>query len=67
MMILCCRNRILLSILNICRDSGDLPKVVGIDIVEMALWAKVHLSYALFISAPSLSIGVSKRVFFIQE
>ncbi|XP_047947561.1 exocyst complex component SEC3A-like isoform X4 [Salvia hispanica] len=34
------RNRILLSILNICRDSGDLPKVVGIDIVEMALWAK---------------------------
>ncbi|XP_019458552.1 PREDICTED: exocyst complex component SEC3A-like isoform X2 [Lupinus angustifolius] len=35
------RNRLLLCILNICRDVlGHLPKVVGIDVVEMALWAK---------------------------
>ncbi|CAJ2643115.1 exocyst complex component SEC3A-like isoform X2 [Trifolium pratense] len=35
------RNRLLLSILNICKDAlGRLPKVVGIDVVEMALWAK---------------------------
>ncbi|XP_022768856.1 exocyst complex component SEC3A isoform X5 [Durio zibethinus] len=36
------RNRLLLCILNICKDIlGRLPKVVGIDVVEMALWAKV--------------------------
>ncbi|KAF4349685.1 exocyst complex component SEC3A-like [Cannabis sativa] len=35
------RNRLLLCILNICKDVLDrLPKVVGIDVVEMALWAK---------------------------
>lgn len=35
------RNRVLLYILNICKDVlGRLPKVVGIDVVEMALWAK---------------------------
>ncbi|KAL5704965.1 Exocyst complex component S3A [Ranunculus cassubicifolius] len=35
------RNRLLLCILNICKEFlGRLPKVVGIDIVEMALWAK---------------------------
>ncbi|WMV57024.1 hypothetical protein MTR67_050409 [Solanum verrucosum] len=35
------RNRVLLWILNICKDVlGRLPKVVGIDVVEMALWAK---------------------------
>ncbi|KAK7268143.1 hypothetical protein RIF29_20830 [Crotalaria pallida] len=35
------RNRLLFSILNICKDVlGRLPKVVGIDVVEMALWAK---------------------------
>ncbi|XP_024635266.1 exocyst complex component SEC3A isoform X2 [Medicago truncatula] len=35
------RNRLLLSTLNICKDVlGRLPKVVGIDVVEMALWAK---------------------------
>ncbi|PPR83583.1 hypothetical protein GOBAR_AA37124 [Gossypium barbadense] len=35
------RNRLLLCILNICKDVlGCLPKVVGVDIVEMALWAK---------------------------
>ncbi|THG03665.1 hypothetical protein TEA_023972 [Camellia sinensis var. sinensis] len=35
------RNRLLLCILNICKDIlGHLPKVVGIDVVEMALWAK---------------------------
>ncbi|XP_054797116.1 exocyst complex component SEC3A-like isoform X3 [Prosopis cineraria] len=35
------RNRILMQILNICKDVlGRLPKVIGIDVVEMALWAK---------------------------
>ncbi|CAJ1972646.1 unnamed protein product [Sphenostylis stenocarpa] len=35
------RNRLLLCILNICKDVlGRLPKVVGVDVVEMALWAK---------------------------
>ncbi|KAG8389979.1 hypothetical protein BUALT_Bualt01G0035700 [Buddleja alternifolia] len=35
------RNRLLHCILNICKDVlGHLPKVVGIDVVEMALWAK---------------------------
>ncbi|KAJ0785887.1 putative exocyst complex component Sec3 [Helianthus debilis subsp. tardiflorus] len=35
------RNRLLLFILNLCKDVlGHLPKVVGIDVVEMALWAK---------------------------
>lgn len=39
-----CRNRILMCILNMCKEIlGGIPKVVGIDIVEMALWAKVHL------------------------
>ncbi|KAL3514581.1 hypothetical protein ACH5RR_027298 [Cinchona calisaya] len=37
------RNRLLMCILNICKDVlGRLPKVVGIDVVEMALWAKEH-------------------------
>uniref|UniRef100_A0A7N1A6G1 Exocyst complex component Sec3 PIP2-binding N-terminal domain-containing protein n=1 Tax=Kalanchoe fedtschenkoi TaxID=63787 RepID=A0A7N1A6G1_KALFE len=35
------RNRLLLCILTMCKDAlGRLPKVVGIDVVEMALWAK---------------------------
>ncbi|KAL3639249.1 Exocyst complex component S3A [Castilleja foliolosa] len=35
------RNRLLFCIMNICKDVlGHLPKVVGIDVVEMALWAK---------------------------
>ncbi|KAB1220521.1 Exocyst complex component SEC3A [Morella rubra] len=35
------RNRLLLCILNICKDMlGRLPKLVGIDFVEMALWEK---------------------------
>lgn len=48
LMILYCRNRLLLCILNICKDVlGHLPKVVGIDVVEMALWAKVHIHFSL--------------------
>ncbi|XP_072992777.1 exocyst complex component SEC3A-like isoform X4 [Typha latifolia] len=35
------RNRLLLCILNMCKEIlGSIPKVVGIDVVEMALWAK---------------------------
>lgn len=48
------RNRLLVCILHICKDAlVRLPKVVGIDIVELALWAKVCV---LFIS----NIYVSK-------
>ncbi|KAK9054352.1 hypothetical protein SSX86_025430 [Deinandra increscens subsp. villosa] len=39
------RNHLLVCILHICKDAlGHLPKVVGIDIVELALWAKEHES-----------------------
>ncbi|KAI3761182.1 hypothetical protein L1987_51593 [Smallanthus sonchifolius] len=39
------RNQLLVCILHICKDAmGHLPKVVGIDIVELALWAKEHTS-----------------------
>ncbi|KAJ3674389.1 hypothetical protein LUZ60_005005 [Juncus effusus] len=35
------RNRLLFCILNLCKEIlAKLPKVVGIDIVELALWAK---------------------------
>lgn len=38
------RNRLLFCILNMCKEIlSYLPKVVGIDIVELALWAKVHV------------------------
>ncbi|KAL6660621.1 hypothetical protein ACP70R_001656 [Stipagrostis hirtigluma subsp. patula] len=37
------RNRLLMCILNICKEHlGGIPKVVGMDIVEMAIWAKEH-------------------------
>ncbi|VFQ99147.1 unnamed protein product [Cuscuta campestris] len=39
------RNRLLLCILNICKDVlGRVPKFVGVDVVEMALWAKENTS-----------------------
>ncbi|CAM0875014.1 unnamed protein product [Alopecurus aequalis] len=35
------RNRLLMCILNLCKELlGGIPKVVGMDIVEMAIWAK---------------------------
>ncbi|KAG2557357.1 hypothetical protein PVAP13_8NG232303 [Panicum virgatum] len=35
------RNRFLMCILNICKEHlGSIPKVVGMDVVEMAIWAK---------------------------
>ncbi|XP_078170955.1 exocyst complex component SEC3A-like [Carex rostrata] len=35
------RNRIIMCVLNLCKEVlGSIPKVVGMDIVEMALWAK---------------------------
>ncbi|CAN6371729.1 unnamed protein product [Urochloa humidicola] len=35
------RNRLLMCILNICKEHlGSIPKVVGMDVVEMAIWAK---------------------------
>ncbi|KAF3778979.1 Exocyst complex component [Nymphaea thermarum] len=37
------RNRFLVCILTMCKDMvGHLPKVTGIDVVEMAIWAKAH-------------------------
>ncbi|XP_012834235.1 PREDICTED: exocyst complex component SEC3A-like [Erythranthe guttata] len=48
------RNRFLLCILNICKDVlGHLPKVVGIDVVEMALWAKVQIHIVQLIFQPN--------------
>ncbi|THF94909.1 hypothetical protein TEA_007615 [Camellia sinensis var. sinensis] len=42
------RNRLVFCILNTCKDIlGHLPKVVGIDVVEMALWAKGEEASAL--------------------
>ncbi|EXC07338.1 hypothetical protein L484_021246 [Morus notabilis] len=50
------RNRLLLCILNICKDVlGRLPKVVGIDVVEMALWAKVTDNFYFSILASMIS------------
>ncbi|PKU68373.1 Exocyst complex component SEC3A [Dendrobium catenatum] len=38
------RNRLLLHVLNVCKEIlGHIPKVVGIDVVEMALWAKENI------------------------
>ncbi|XP_020592112.1 exocyst complex component SEC3A-like isoform X2 [Phalaenopsis equestris] len=38
------RNRLLLHVLNVCKEMlGHMPKVVGIDVVEMALWAKENI------------------------
>ncbi|KAG0529594.1 hypothetical protein BDA96_05G111600 [Sorghum bicolor] len=35
------RNRLLMCILNMCKEHlGNIPKVVGMDVVEMAIWAK---------------------------
>ncbi|XP_066339759.1 exocyst complex component SEC3A-like [Miscanthus floridulus] len=35
------RNRLLMCILNVCKEHlGSIPKVVGMDVVEMAIWAK---------------------------
>ncbi|XP_052136552.1 exocyst complex component SEC3A-like isoform X1 [Oryza glaberrima] len=35
------RNRFLMCILNMCKEIyGAIPKVVGMDVVEMAMWAK---------------------------
>ncbi|KAJ0834849.1 putative exocyst complex component Sec3 [Helianthus annuus] len=43
------RNHLLVCILHICKDAmGHLPKVVGIDIVELALWAKMDLQEMCF-------------------
>jgi hypothetical protein len=37
------RNRLLMCVLNLCKELlGGIPKVVGMDIVEMAIWAKVR-------------------------
>ncbi|KAG0489805.1 hypothetical protein HPP92_006668 [Vanilla planifolia] len=41
------RNRLLLCILNMSKEVlGRLPKVIGMDIVEMALWAKENTPVA---------------------
>ncbi|WOL19572.1 hypothetical protein Cni_G28374 [Canna indica] len=48
------RNRLLLCILNMCKEIFQrLPKLVGIDIVELALWAKEN--------TPSVTAQVNAR------
>ncbi|XP_076945522.1 exocyst complex component SEC3A-like [Bidens hawaiensis] len=56
------RNRLLVCMLHIIKDAlGRLPKVVGIDIVELALWAKEHTS--TFANQQSLKDGSSGDLF----
>ncbi|CAM8975838.1 unnamed protein product [Rhodiola kirilowii] len=48
------RNRLLFTILNLYKDIiGRLPKVVGIDVVEMAIWAKEN--------KPAITTTTAKR------
>lgn len=36
------RNHLLTGILKLCKENlGRVPKIVGMDVVEMALWAQV--------------------------
>ncbi|KAH9620650.1 hypothetical protein KSS87_006371 [Heliosperma pusillum] len=52
------RNRLLLCILNVGKDMlGRLPKVVGIDVVEMALWAKENTSATAITTQVNLDDG----------
>jgi hypothetical protein len=45
-----CRNRLLTGILKLCKENvGRIPKIIGMDVVEMALWAQAN--------AKSLPIG----------
>ncbi|KAF9604135.1 hypothetical protein IFM89_002810 [Coptis chinensis] len=47
------RNRLLLCTLNICKEVlGQLPKVVDIDIVELALWAKAPIARTRYMRVP---------------
>jgi hypothetical protein len=44
------RNRLLTGILKLCKENvGRIPKIIGMDVVEMALWAQAN--------AKSLPIG----------
>lgn len=59
-----CRNRLVMCIFNICKDVlGRLPKVVGIDVVEMALWAKVRKFHLLCCKSCTL-LGLSLNTFY---
>lgn len=43
------RNQLLVCLLKMSRENlGVMPKVVGIDVVEMALWAQVHIEILVF-------------------
>jgi len=38
------RNHLLTGILKLCKENmGRVPKIVGMDVVEMALWAQVFV------------------------
>ncbi len=48
-----CRNRLLTGILKLCKENvGRIPKIIGMDVVEMALWAQVLLlASSLYVNA----------------
>eukprot|EP00270_Netrium_digitus_P018877 TRINITY_DN726_c0_g1_i1.p1 TRINITY_DN726_c0_g1~~TRINITY_DN726_c0_g1_i1.p1 ORF type:complete len:898 (-),score=306.71 TRINITY_DN726_c0_g1_i1:217-2910(-) len=53
------RNQLLVCLLRLSRENlGKTPKVTGIDMVEMALWAKSHAKQ-LPLSAPPAVVGAS--------
>lgn len=58
------RNHLLTGILKLCKENlGRVPKIVGMDVVEMALWAQAHAK-ALSSGGPaerdSVGTGVEK-------
>ncbi|KAL3678385.1 hypothetical protein R1sor_021341 [Riccia sorocarpa] len=52
------RNRLITCILKLCKENiGRLPRIVGMDVVEMALWAQANAK-ALPIESPAEPAGV---------
>ncbi|CAM6085191.1 unnamed protein product [Calypogeia fissa] len=55
------RNRLVTSILKLCKENlGRLPKIVGMDVVEMALWAQANAK-ALPIDGPPSPVYEGSR------
>ncbi len=54
-----CRNRLLTGILKLCKENvGRIPKIIGMDVVEMALWAQVLLlTSSLYVNAIVSTLG----------
>lgn len=53
------RNRLLTGILKLCKENvGRIPKIIGMDVVEMALWAQVLLlTSRLYVNAIVSTLG----------